>query len=74
VVAAEARSRILLRKNIGIRLTNDAGFDTVLTGLITNGVNHIQGIDFRTTQTQRQGQDNGHPSREREGRGDGLGP
>jgi uncharacterized protein YggE len=43
----------LVRKNIGVRLTNVAGFDVVLTGLITNGVNHIQGLDFRTSELRK---------------------
>jgi uncharacterized protein YggE len=43
----------LVRKTIGIRLTNVGGFDGILTGLITNGVNVVQGIDFRTSELRK---------------------
>jgi uncharacterized protein YggE len=43
----------LVRKNIGIRITNVAGFDLVLSGLVTNGVNHIEGISFRTSELRK---------------------
>jgi len=43
----------LVHKNIGIKLTDVGNFDTVLTGLITNGVNVVQGIDFRTTELRK---------------------
>lgn len=43
----------LVRKAIGIKLTNVAGFDAVLTGLITNGVNVVQGVEFRTTELRK---------------------
>jgi uncharacterized protein YggE len=43
----------LVRKGIGIKLTDVSGFDRVLTGLITNGVNHVQGIDFRTSELRK---------------------
>jgi uncharacterized protein YggE len=42
-----------VRKGIGIKLTDVASFDTVLTGLINNGVNYVQGIDFRTTELRK---------------------
>jgi hypothetical protein len=36
-------------QGIGIKLTDVSSFDGILTGLITNGVNYVQGIEFRTT-------------------------
>lgn len=43
----------LVRKTIGIKLTNVADFDPVLTGLITNGVNVVRGIQFLTTELRK---------------------
>jgi hypothetical protein len=43
----------VVRKSIGIKLTNVDGFDVVLSGLITNGVNIVQGIDFRTSELRK---------------------
>jgi uncharacterized protein YggE len=40
-------------KGIGVKLTDVGKFDGVLTGLITNGVNIVQGIDFRTTELRK---------------------
>ena len=43
----------IVRKSIEIRLTNTVAFQTVVTGLLTNGVNLIQNVDFRTTQLRQ---------------------
>jgi len=43
----------IVRKNIEIRLTDVAAFQDILTGLLTNGVNYVNGIDFRTTQLRK---------------------
>ena len=43
----------IVRKNLEIRLTEVARFQNVLTGLLTNGVNYVNGIDFRTTQLRK---------------------
>jgi uncharacterized protein YggE len=43
----------IVRKNIGVKLTNLAGFDAVLSGLITNGVNQVEGVDFRTSDLRK---------------------
>jgi uncharacterized protein YggE len=43
----------LVSKTIGIKLTNVADFDMILTGLITNGVNVVQGIEFRTSELRK---------------------
>jgi uncharacterized protein len=43
----------IVRKNLEIRLTEVAGFQNILTGLLTNGVNYVNGIDFRTTQLRK---------------------
>jgi uncharacterized protein len=43
----------IVRKNLQIRLVDVAGFQEVLTGLLTNGVNFVDGIDFRTTQLRK---------------------
>ncbi|HEX5397511.1 MAG TPA: SIMPL domain-containing protein [Verrucomicrobiae bacterium] len=40
----------IIRKSIEIRLTNTVVFQSVVTGLLTNGVNVIDNVDFRTTQ------------------------
>jgi len=38
-----------VRKSIEVKLTKMDAFDGVLTGLLTNGVNSVQGIDFHTS-------------------------
>ena len=43
----------VVRKTIGITLTNVSSFDMVLSGLITNGVNFVQGIEFRTSELRK---------------------
>jgi uncharacterized protein YggE len=43
----------LVRKSIGIKVTNVGSFDGLLTGLITNGVNVVMGIDFRTSEIRK---------------------
>lgn len=43
----------IVRKSLEIRLTDVANFQNVLTGLLTNGVNQVNGIDFRTTQLRK---------------------
>lgn len=52
------RSRVtpvayIIRKNIEIKLTNTTVFQAVVTGLLTNGVNIIEGVDFRTTELRK---------------------
>jgi uncharacterized protein YggE len=52
------RSRVtpvayIIRKSIEVRLTNTVAFQTVVTGLLTNGVNVIDNVDFRTTQLRQ---------------------
>jgi hypothetical protein len=42
-----------VRKSIEIRLTKFDKFESLLTGLLTNGVNAIHGIDFRTTELRK---------------------
>src|SRR2546428_4176942 len=43
----------VVRKTIGVRLTDVTKFDAVLTGLLTNGVNRVNGIDFRTSELRK---------------------
>jgi uncharacterized protein len=43
----------IVEKTIGIKVTNVAGFDAILSGLITNGVNVVRGVDFRTSQLRK---------------------
>ena len=43
----------LVRKSIGIRVTKIAGFESFLTGLLTNGVTTVHGVDFRNTQMRQ---------------------
>jgi uncharacterized protein len=52
------RSRVtpvayIVRKSIEVRLTNTVAFQAVVTGLLTNGVNFIENVDFRTTQLRQ---------------------
>ncbi len=42
-----------VRKSIEIKLTNVAAFEPLLTGLLTNGVNNVHGIEFRTSQLRK---------------------
>lgn len=39
----------IVRKNLEVRLTDVARLQNILTGLITNGVNQVNHVDFRTT-------------------------
>jgi hypothetical protein len=43
----------VIHKSIEIRLTNTVVFQSVVTGLLTNGVNIIENVDFRTTQLRK---------------------
>lgn len=43
----------VVRRSIGIKVTDVSNFDSILTGLITNGVNSVQGIEFRTTELRK---------------------
>jgi uncharacterized protein YggE len=43
----------VVRKSIAIKLTKISSFDAIMTGLVTNGVNHVQGVDFRTTELRK---------------------
>ena len=43
----------IVRKSIEINLTNVAKFETIMTGLLTNGINNVQGIEFRTSQLRK---------------------
>ena len=52
------RSRVvpvayIVQKSVKIRLTNVTNFQAVLTGLLTNGVNRVNDVDFRTTQLRK---------------------
>lgn len=40
----------LVRRNLGIRLRKVAQFDAVLAGALRSGANHVDGIEFRTTE------------------------
>lgn len=51
--AATKPAHYLVRKGIGIKLSDVSNFDAVLTGLINNGVNYVQGIDFRTSELRK---------------------
>lgn len=53
-----SRSRVtpaayIVRKSIEIKLTNTMAFQSIVTGLLTNGVNVVDGVDFRTTQLRK---------------------
>lgn len=43
----------VVRKTIGVRLTDVTKFDAVLSGLFTNGVNRLNGIEFRTSELRK---------------------
>lgn len=43
----------VVRKSIEIRFTQIQGFEGFVTGLLTNGVTTIHGIDFRTTEMRK---------------------
>jgi uncharacterized protein YggE len=43
----------IVRKTIGIKITEIAKFDEILSGLIASGVNDVQGVDFRTSQLRK---------------------
>lgn len=43
----------LVRKSIEIRFTEIKGFEAFVTGLLTNGITTIHGIDFRTTEMRK---------------------
>lgn len=42
-----------VRKSISIKLTDVSHFDYILSGLVTNGVNVVRGIDFRTSELRK---------------------
>ncbi|MEO7297570.1 MAG: SIMPL domain-containing protein [Verrucomicrobiota bacterium] len=46
-------SAYIVQKSIQVRLTATTNFQAVLTGLLTNGVNRVNGVDFRTTQLRK---------------------
>ena len=43
----------VVRKSIEIKLAKIQAFEGLLTGLLTNGVNHVHGIEFRTSQLRK---------------------
>jgi uncharacterized protein len=43
----------IVRKSIEIRVIAITNFEGIVTGLLTNGVNYVQGIDFRTAQLRK---------------------
>ena len=43
----------IVRKSIEVKLTKIDTFEGLLTGLLTNGVNNVHGIDFRTSQLRK---------------------
>lgn len=43
----------IVRESIEINLTNIANFETIMTGLLTNGVDQVHGIEFRTSQLRK---------------------
>jgi uncharacterized protein YggE len=43
----------IVEKTIGIKLKAVADFDTVMKGLLANGINVVHGIDFRTSQLRK---------------------
>jgi len=43
----------IVRKSIEVKLTKIENFEGVLTGLLTNGVNNVHGIEFRTSELRK---------------------
>jgi uncharacterized protein YggE len=43
----------VVRRNLGVRLTKVAQFDEVLAGTLKAGVNHVMGVEFRTTELRK---------------------
>jgi hypothetical protein len=43
----------IVRKSIEVKLAAIEAFEGLLTGLLTNGVNHVHGIEFRTSQLRK---------------------
>ena len=43
----------LVQKSIGCRITSIPLFESVLTGLLANGVNYVHGIEFRTSELRK---------------------
>jgi len=43
----------IVRKNLEVRLKDVALLQNILTGLITNGVNYVNQVDFRTTELRK---------------------
>jgi uncharacterized protein YggE len=41
------------RKSIEIKLTKVEAFEGIITGLLTNGINFVHGIDFRTSELRK---------------------
>lgn len=42
-----------VRKSIEVKLTKIESFEAILTGMLTNGVNTVHGIEFRTSQLRQ---------------------
>jgi hypothetical protein len=43
----------IVRKSVEIKLTRIDSFEPILTGLLTNGVNNVHGVEFRTSQLRK---------------------
>ena len=43
----------VVRKSIEVKLTKIESFEGLLTGLLTNGINNVHGIEFRTSQLRK---------------------
>lgn len=51
-----SRTRVVayvVRKSIDIKLTDIKSFETIFGGLLTNGINTVQGIEFRTSELRK---------------------
>jgi uncharacterized protein YggE len=46
-------SAYIVQKSIQIRLTNTTNFQAVLTGVLNNGVNRVNDVNFRTTELRK---------------------
>lgn len=43
----------VVRKSIEVKLTKVVGFEGILTGLLSNGITHVHGIEFRTSELRK---------------------
>jgi uncharacterized protein YggE len=43
----------VVQRSIGVKIRKVEGFESLLTGLLTNGISHVHGIEFRTSELRK---------------------